>query len=183
MADNSEQEGKQRTMSILSFGSKNRKNRKSIGPASIFEDTPKSPTRPAKKTPSYNPNPAEIYGAQPGAWPPLHARLIACYPEISSNGKLAADNVLTMGSIRSMQHRDTNGEIISMEYARTMPRYAKLANIKIADPDRSNPTRPRLERPLATIMSFHAAVDGVYGERAYSKSGWWRDFRPEMKSS
>lgn len=118
MSYNSEQEGKQRTMSILSFGSKNRKNRKSIGPASILENTPTSPTRPAKKTPSYNPNPAEIYGAQPGAWPPLHARLIACYPEISSNGKLA-ENVLTMGSIRSMQHRDANGEIISMEYART----------------------------------------------------------------
>lgn len=171
MSDKSEQQGKQRTMSILSFGSKNRKNRKSIGPASIFEDIPTSPTRPAKKTPSYNPNPAEIYGAQPGAWPPLHARLIACYPEISSNGKLAADNVLTMGSIRAMQHRDANGEIISMENARTIPRYAKLADMEAADPDRSNPTRPRLERPLATIMSFHAAVDGVYGERTYSKSG------------
>lgn len=63
------------------------------------------------------------------------------------------------------------------------PRYAKLANMKVADPDRSNPTRPRLERPLATIMSFHAAVDGSYGERAYSKSGGLKDFRPEMKSS
>lgn len=171
MSDNSEQQGKQRTTSILSFGSKNRKNRKSIGPASIFEDIPTSPTRPAKKLPSYNPNPAEIYGAQPGAWPPLHARLIACYPEISSNGKLAADNVLTMGSIRAIQHRDGNGEIISMGIARTTPRCARLADMGAADPDRSNPTRPRLERPLATIMSFHAAVDGVYGERTYSRSG------------
>lgn len=181
MSDSPEQQGKQRTMSILSFGSKNRKNRKSIGPASIFEDIPTSPTRSAKKLPSYNPNPAEIYGAQPGAWPPLHARLITCYPEIFPNAKLVADNVLTMGSIRAMQHRDANGEIISMENARTTPR-AKLANMKAADPDRSNPTRPRLERPLATIMSFHAAVDGLYGERAYSKSGESKGFRPEMKS-
>lgn len=58
---------------------------------------------------------------------------------------------------------------------------AKVADLEAADPDRSNPTRPRLERPLATIMSFHAAVDGVYGERAYSKSGE-KDFRPEMRS-
>lgn len=31
-----------------------------------------------------------------------------------------------------------------------------------ADPDRSNPTRPRWERPLDTIRSFEAAIDGVY---------------------
>lgn len=32
-----------------------------------------------------------------------------------------------------------------------------------ADPDRSNPTRPRMERPLDTIRSFEAAIDGRYG--------------------
>lgn len=31
-----------------------------------------------------------------------------------------------------------------------------------ADPDLSNPTRPRLERPLDTIRSFEAAIDGTY---------------------
>ncbi|KAL9006461.1 MAG: hypothetical protein Q9188_000769 [Gyalolechia gomerana] len=31
-----------------------------------------------------------------------------------------------------------------------------------ADPDRSNPTRPRLERPLDTIRAFEAAIDGSY---------------------
>lgn len=56
-----------------------------------------------------------------------------------------------------------------------------VADLEAADPDRSNPTRPRLERPLATIMSFHAAVEGVYGERTYSKSGEKKDFRLEMK--
>ncbi|GIK06725.1 hypothetical protein Aspvir_002375 [Aspergillus viridinutans] len=45
-----------------------------------------------------------------------------------------------MFSLRSMQHRDKDGNII-------------------ADPDRSNPTRPRLERPLDTIRSFQAAIE------------------------
>ncbi|RHZ59011.1 hypothetical protein CDV55_106676 [Aspergillus turcosus] len=45
-----------------------------------------------------------------------------------------------MFSLRSMQHRDKDGNIIT-------------------DPDRSNPTRPRLERPLDTIRSFEAAIE------------------------
>ncbi len=44
-------------------------------------------------------------------------------------------------------------------------------NAWIADPDRSNPTRPRLERPLDTIRSFEAAVDGSYSRRASYKAG------------
>ncbi|KAJ5212794.1 uncharacterized protein N7498_004440 [Penicillium cinerascens] len=43
-------------------------------------------------------------------------------------------------SLRSIQHKDRNGQIIS-------------------DPDLSNPTRARLERPLDTIRSFEAAID------------------------
>ncbi|KAJ6130948.1 hypothetical protein N7523_001408 [Penicillium sp. IBT 18751x] len=43
-------------------------------------------------------------------------------------------------SLRSIQHKDRSGQIIS-------------------DPDRSNPTRARLERPLDTIRSFQAAID------------------------
>lgn len=34
-----------------------------------------------------------------------------------------------------------------------------------ADPDRSNPTRNRWERPLDTIRSFEAAIDGGYSNR------------------
>ncbi|RHZ54838.1 DUF2406 domain-containing protein [Aspergillus thermomutatus] len=45
-----------------------------------------------------------------------------------------------MFSLRSMQHRDKDGNIIT-------------------DPDRSNPTRNRLERPLDTIRSFEAAIE------------------------
>ncbi|KAJ5901411.1 hypothetical protein N7504_007405 [Penicillium tannophilum] len=43
-------------------------------------------------------------------------------------------------SLGSLQHKDREGKII-------------------ADPDRCNPTRNRLERPLDTIRSFQAAID------------------------
>ncbi|KAL8724008.1 MAG: hypothetical protein Q9166_008186 [cf. Caloplaca sp. 2 TL-2023] len=52
----------------------------------------------------------------------------------------------TLENIRLLQHRDRYGNLIT-------------------DPDRSNPTRPRLERPLDTIRAFEAAIDGSY-ERA-----------------
>ncbi|MCJ1380335.1 hypothetical protein MMC17_003438 [Xylographa soralifera] len=52
----------------------------------------------------------------------------------------------TLESIRNMQHKDASGNIIT-------------------DPDLSNPTRPRLERPLDTIRSFEAAIDGSYSRR------------------
>ncbi|KAL4802523.1 hypothetical protein BDV18DRAFT_163923 [Aspergillus unguis] len=42
--------------------------------------------------------------------------------------------------LSGMQHLDRHGKVIS-------------------DPDRSNPTRPRLERPLDTIRGFEAAIN------------------------
>ncbi|EPS26270.1 hypothetical protein POX_c04740 [Penicillium oxalicum] len=45
-------------------------------------------------------------------------------------------------SLRSMQHKDREGKIIT-------------------DPDLSNPTRPRLERPLDTIRGFEAAIEST----------------------
>ncbi|KAI1100499.1 hypothetical protein F4804DRAFT_348523 [Jackrogersella minutella] len=45
--------------------------------------------------------------------------------------------------LRSLQHKDVYGN-------------------PITDPDRSNPTRSRLERPLDTIRAFEAAIDGAY---------------------
>ncbi|KAJ5086243.1 hypothetical protein NUU61_007550 [Penicillium alfredii] len=45
-----------------------------------------------------------------------------------------------MFSLRSMQHTDRQGR-------------------PITDPDISNPTRNRLERPLDTIRSFEAAIE------------------------
>ncbi|TVY28084.1 Uncharacterized protein LHYA1_G002606 [Lachnellula hyalina] len=49
--------------------------------------------------------------------------------------------------IRSIQHRDAQGN-------------------PIADPDRSNPTRSRWERPLDTIRAFEAAIDGNYSRKS-----------------
>ncbi|KAJ5161161.1 hypothetical protein N7492_006553 [Penicillium capsulatum] len=48
-----------------------------------------------------------------------------------------------MGSLRDVQHKDQYGNVIT-------------------DPDWSNPTRPRFERPLDTIRSFEAAIYGPY---------------------
>ncbi|KAH6895203.1 hypothetical protein B0T10DRAFT_210281 [Thelonectria olida] len=49
--------------------------------------------------------------------------------------------------LRSIQHKDVFGNAIS-------------------DPDRSNPTRNRWERPLDTIRSFEAAIDGGYARKS-----------------
>ncbi|KAL4810175.1 hypothetical protein BDV18DRAFT_53988 [Aspergillus unguis] len=54
-----------------------------------------------------------------------------------------------LGSLREMQHKDQYGNVIS-------------------DPDLSNPTRPRFERPLDTIRSFEAAIYGQYANRPMS---------------
>ncbi|OAL07475.1 hypothetical protein IQ06DRAFT_264490 [Phaeosphaeriaceae sp. SRC1lsM3a] len=53
----------------------------------------------------------------------------------------------TLQSLRSFQHTDSQGN-------------------PIVDPDLSNPTRSRWERPLDTIKSFEAAIDGEYRRRA-----------------
>jgi len=55
----------------------------------------------------------------------------------------------TLASLRSFNHTDSAGN-------------------PIADPDLSNPTRSRWERPLDTIRSFEAAIDGEYRRRAQS---------------
>lgn len=55
----------------------------------------------------------------------------------------ACNTKTTLAPIRAIQHRDKFGN-------------------PIVEPDRSNPTRSRWERPLDTIRSFEAAVDGSY---------------------
>ncbi|KAG6005794.1 hypothetical protein E4U21_007627 [Claviceps maximensis] len=65
--------------------------------------------------------------------------------EPSMVAAMKPDNV--KASIRSMQHRDPWGN-------------------PIADPDKSNPTRNRWERPLETIRSFEAAIDGGYQRKS-----------------
>lgn len=66
-----------------------------------------------------------------------------------------------------MQHTDREGRLISMF---RIPFFFFFfffeardeVLTKTADPDLSNPTRHRMERPLDTIRSFEAAIDRHY---------------------
>lgn len=75
---------------------------------------------------------------------------------------IAAQSKNNLQNLRSLQHKDLTGNIIT-------------------DPDLSNPTRWREERPLATILAFEAAIDGGYrssmvnsGDTESVTSGWNR---------
>lgn len=57
----------------------------------------------------------------------------------------------SLSPLRSIQHKDAYGNVI-------------------ADPDLSNPTRNRWERPLDTIRSFEAAIEGDYARRSMYRS-------------
>lgn len=57
----------------------------------------------------------------------------------------------SLASIRAIQYRDAFGN-------------------PIADPDLSNPTRSRWERPLDTIRGFEAAIDGNYSRKTYTRA-------------
>ena len=59
------------------------------------------------------------------------------------------------------------GEIDALAY----PEPHANALTTTADPDRSNPTRSRWERPLDTIRSFEAAIDGNYSRKSYMRPG------------
>ncbi|GFN20592.1 hypothetical protein AtubIFM55763_005683 [Aspergillus tubingensis] len=62
-------------------------------------------------------------------------------PNQALRGEEAVYSVGSSGfSLRSMQHRDREGKVIT-------------------EPDLSNPTRYRFERPLDTIRSFEAAIE------------------------
>ncbi|KAL2869477.1 DUF2406 domain-containing protein [Aspergillus lucknowensis] len=52
-----------------------------------------------------------------------------------------------------------DGPALSLSAIQHLDRQGKV----IADPDRSNPTRPRLERPLDTIRGFEAAIEARRG--------------------
>ncbi|KAH0562280.1 hypothetical protein GP486_003025 [Trichoglossum hirsutum] len=52
---------------------------------------------------------------------------------------------------------------------RALPHKDQYGNL-IVEPDRSNPTRPRWERPLDTIRSFEAAIDNEYRRKSYGRA-------------
>ncbi|ROV99915.1 hypothetical protein VMCG_06169 [Cytospora schulzeri] len=75
---------------------------------------------------------------------------------------IAAQSKNNLQNLRALQHKDLTGNVIT-------------------DPDLSNPTRWREERPLATILAFEAAIDGGYrssmvnsGDTESVMSGWNR---------
>ncbi|KIW07676.1 uncharacterized protein PV09_01616 [Verruconis gallopava] len=80
----------------------------------------------------------------------------------------------TIGSLRASQYFDMNG-------------------VPITDPDYSNPTRRRTERPLETIMSFEAAIDREYkrqrdaareaARQSYYENGGGQDSGSESRRS
>lgn len=66
-------------------------------------------------------------------------------------GDAAMTEKSTIESLRNIQHKDANGNLIT-------------------EPDLCNPTRPRWERPLDTIRSFERAIDGGYKRRSMNRS-------------
>ncbi|OOG00181.1 hypothetical protein ASPCADRAFT_204070 [Aspergillus carbonarius ITEM 5010] len=79
----------------------------------------------------------------------LHSKADPSVAMNEAQPNLVALEQSTLGSLRTMQHKDQYGNIIT-------------------DPDLSNPTRPRFERPLETIRSFEAAIYGTYSSRPAS---------------
>jgi hypothetical protein len=76
-----------------------------------------------------------------------------------------------LASLRAIQHRDAQGNPIG-SFIIILPssNLHTDAIYTTADPDRSNPTRSRWERPLDTIRSFEAAIDGNY-RKSYIRTG------------
>jgi hypothetical protein len=76
----------------------------------------------------------------------------------------------SLAPIRAIQHRDNQGNPIGW-FIQNCIHTSVLIHSATADPDRSNPTRSRWERPLDTIRSFEAAIDGNYSRKSYMRSG------------
>lgn len=74
-----------------------------------------------------------------------------------------------LGNLRNMPHKDQYGNLISIPApCPQVCAFLRWMLIVAADPDLSNPTRPRLERPLDTIRSFEAAIYGAASSRPAS---------------
>jgi hypothetical protein len=71
----------------------------------------------------------------------------------------------TMGSLRGGTYCDVYGNPISTHGSFVRNRNVDANRCPTADPDLSNPTRRRTERPLETIRSFEAAIDGEYNRK------------------
>ncbi|KAL2835097.1 hypothetical protein BDW59DRAFT_155921 [Aspergillus cavernicola] len=79
----------------------------------------------------------------------LHTKADPMLAMSEAQPNLVALEKSTLASLRALQHKDQFGN-------------------PITEPDLSNPTRPRFERPLDTIRSFEAAIYGPYSSRSGS---------------
>lgn len=86
---------------------------------------------------------------------------------------MEAQTVSERPALRSIQHRDPLGNPIGKFFTCILQHYSSTYH-NLADPDRSNPTRSRWERPLDTIRGFEAAIDGGYNRKSF--------YRPESES-
>jgi len=74
-------------------------------------------------------------------------------------------------AMTEMQPSEVAKEAKQLPSIRDIQHYDKLGN-PISDPDRSNPTRSRWERPLDTIRAFEEAIDGNYSRKStYMRKG------------
>jgi hypothetical protein len=96
------------------------------------------------------------------------------YPPLQAGFATTAANFLavaaaleksTMGSLRDGTYCDVYGNPISTQGLFYPNRNIEANRLSPADPDLSNPTRRRTERPLETIRSFEAAIDGEFNRK------------------
>lgn len=76
----------------------------------------------------------------------------------------------TLQSLRGVQHVDASGNPICTLII--IVHELSFTDSILAEPDLSNPTRPRFERPLDTIRSFEKAIDNGYKRRtSFQRAG------------
>ncbi|KAM3089151.1 hypothetical protein ACMFMG_000765 [Clarireedia jacksonii] len=97
----------------------------------------------------------------------LHGKADPSMAMMEAEPSAVANEASSLASIRALQHKDSQGNPIgSLVHFSTMCLFYALTDcFSTADPDRSNPTRSRWERPLDTIRAFEAAIDGNYTSR------------------
>ncbi|KAK2758821.1 hypothetical protein FQN54_003513 [Arachnomyces sp. PD_36] len=109
------------------------------------EKSHKTGASSAKNVPHPNPNPTSADAEHRR----MHSKADPTLAISEAQPAVIALEKSNLESLRMVQHKDVYGN-------------------PIVDPDISNPTRHRLERPLDTIRSFEAAIDGSYNNRRTS---------------
>ncbi|KAJ5592880.1 hypothetical protein N7537_009784 [Penicillium hordei] len=128
-------------------------------------DTPKSPTSPKRSRGfSVKSDKSDKSGSA------SHKRRVSESSEEKARRNLhtKADPLVAMNELQPMAVALEKSNLGSLRELEFKDQYGNV----ITDPDLSNPTRPRLERPLDTIRSFEAAINGSYNNNraSYAKT-------------